>query len=427
MLPRIVKMQTIFQKILILPRKEPKISLQEFASTDRFRSTPLTKTNIASIPVPDSRSITAKSIGIAGVPTLPLEEVPSLPIDTITLPNTLPTPSLLEATAVKPPQQEPEKASSLPLDSKTATIPQLPTRQPQSPKASEQAPPEVTGSEPPPSEAEEQLQSQAASWGSTQYQVRAAEKGFFDALKDSPVVYGPLSTETPGRDLLRPISFFDNEPGVAETPQLGNNRAVNNKNMTSPSKNLGFTSTNTKWGNGGRSGDRDSFISPFRSTFGEGGQSPPGTAFTPFRAFATPESSPKRATQRMLNPLTFSSLNEPTQQPETSTKKMVKFGFGLLDDEDEDEDEPTDGSFGSGFSPVGVRIPGQQGMEEGQQLVETVMGFMGGGVWDIDEELRKMSNTPDATASTPGTGRKGKGRESSAKKRRFFARKTEGV
>lgn len=140
----------------------------------------------------------------------------------------------------------------------------------------------------------------------------------------------------------------------------------------------------------------------------ESGESPPGTAFTPFRAFATPESSPK-ASQREFSPLTFSPLKT-GQCP--STKKSVKFsgGFGLLDDDE--EETLSDGEF----SPLKLREMGQQGGSE-EGLVEEVMEFMGGGVWDIDEELRKMAG---ATSKVKGPER---GRGNSVKKRRLYTKR----
>lgn len=281
--------------------------------------------------------------------------------------------------------------------------------------------PETTDPELSGSGAEEPLQSQAASWQNTQHQLLAAQKGFFDALQDSPVVFSPYDlTETPGRDLLRPISYFDDEPGVGETPRLGNQRIANDENMSSPSKTLAGRGAGFRI-----SGNKDSFITPFKSTFGEGGESPLETAFTPFRAFATPESSPKRTGGTILSPLAFTPMGAPAQRPygATSTaKRSVKFGFGLLDDDD--EEESTIRSFGNGFSPVDFREPGQQGASQAEDLVEQVMGFMGGGVWNIDEELKRMASESTPTASTPGLGEGGgKGKGASARKRRQYEKR----
>lgn len=203
---------------------------------------------------------------------------------------------------------------------------------------------------------------------------------------------------------------------------MGNQRTANDENMSSPSKIL------TSRGAGLRSsGNKDSFITPFKGTFGEGGESPLETAFTPFRAFATPESSPKRTGGTILNPLAFTPMGAPAQQPDGATstaKRSVKFGFGLLDDDD--EEESTIRSFGNGFSPVNFREPGQQGASQAEDLVEQVMGFMGGGVWNIDEELKKMASesTPGRTASTPGLREGGgKGKGASARKRRQYEKR----
>lgn len=175
------------------------------------------------------------------------------------------------------------------------------------------------------------------------------------------------------------------------------------------------------------SGNKDAFMTPFKSAFGEGGISPLGTAFTPFRAFATPESSPKRVGGRILSPLAFTPMGAPTQRPDNATsitKTGENFGFGLLDDDDE---ESTGRSFGSGFSPVNFRDPGQQGESQAEDLVEQVMGFMGSGVWNIDEELKKMASasTPGGKASTSGLGEdgNGKGKGVSARKRRQYEKR----
>lgn len=347
---------------------------------------------------------------------MPLE-TPFQPANMAIPQDTLRTLSLLETATIQLPQSEPEKAHPLSSGSDRNTISHSPTRHSQPLEAYPQTQPGPAGSGPPVSEAEEQPQSQAASWQSTQYQLLAAQKGFFDALQDSPVVFSPYHlAETPGRDLLRPISYFDNEPGVAETPRLDTDRAVNSGIMSSPSKTPAGRSA------GLRSQNKDPFISPFRSTFGEGGESPSGTAFTPFRAFATPESSPKPTGERVLSPLTFTPMGAQTQQLDgiASTAKSVKFGFGLLDDDD--EDGSTGGSFGSGFNPMNFMVPGQQGAGQEEDLVGQVMGFMGGGVWNIDEELKKMASggTPGGTASAFDTGEKRKG--GSTKKRRPYGR-----
>lgn len=196
---------------------------------------------------------------------------------------------------------------------------------------------------------------------------------------------------------------------------------MNNENM-SPYK----TSTD-RFANLRSMGGRDAFISPFKCTFGEGGESPLGTAFTPFRAFATPESSPKRMGERSFSPLDFSpeARAQGSDDVMSTAKKSVKFGFGLLDDDE--EAESTSISFGSGFSPVNFRDPGQQGEGQADDLVEQVMGFMGGGVWNIDEELKKMASgsTPGGTASTSGTGqeRNKNGRGSSTRKKKLYGKR----
>lgn len=331
-------------------------------------------------------------------------------------PRELP-PNTITTQPSQPGSEEPRVPIS--PDSVGKAVPYSPTRHLQQPEAHSQVQPEPTEPAPPGSGAEEPLQSQAASWQNTQHQLLVAQKGFFDALEDSPVVFSPYNlTETPGRDLLRPISYFDNEPGVCETPQLGNHRITNDENMSSPSKTLTGRSAMFR-----SSGNKDAFMTPFRSTFGEGGLSPLGTAFTPFRAFATPESSPKRVEERILSPLALTPMGASTQRPDT--KKGENFGFGLLDDDD--DEELTGRSFGSGFSPVNFRDPGQQGESQAEDLVEQVMGFMGSGVWNIDEELKKMASasTPGGTASTPGPGEggNGKGKGFSARKRRQYEKR----
>lgn len=367
----------------------------------------------------DNISITAETVETVGVPTMSLE-APLRPTSMAIPQDKIQTLPLPDAVATQSPQPENEKTNAPLLpNSDGNTVSHSSALYSQEPKPHSQVQPESTEPEPPISGAEEPLQSQAASWQNTQHQLLAAQKGFFDALQDSPVVFSPHPNETPGRDLLRPISYFDNEPGVSETPQPGNDRTTN-ENM-SPSKYLTDRNANFQ-----SIGGRDTFISPFRSTFGEGGESPLGTAFTPFRAFATPESSPKQAEESLFSPLTFTpeaparGFNDAT----STTKKSVKFGFGLLDDDD--EEEPTSRSFGSGFSPVNFRDPGQQGAGQAEDLVEQVMGFMGGGVWNIDDELKKMAdgNTPGGAASTSEAGEEGnrKGKGSSARKRLYGKR-----
>lgn len=352
---------------------------------------------------------------------MPLK-VPLRPTSMVIPQDTLQTLPLPETMAIQSPQPENEKTNApLSPNSDGNTVSHSPTLYSQQPKAHSQIQPGSAEPEPPIPGAEEPLQSQAASWQNTQYQLLAAQKGFFDALQDSPVVFSPHLNETPGRDLLRPISYFDNEPGVSETPQPGNDRTTD-ENM-SPSKYLTDRNANFQ-----SIGGRDAFISPFRSTFGEGGESPLGTAFTPFRAFATPESSPKQAGERHFSPLTFTP-EAPAQifnGSTSTTRKSVKFGFGLLDDDD-DEEESTSRSFGSGFSPVNFRDPGQQGAVQAEDLVEQVMGFMGGGVWDIDDELKKMAggSALGETASTSRAGEEGngKGKGSSARKKRLYGKR----
>lgn len=337
------------------------------------------------------------------------------------------TPPLPNATTTQPSQLGSEEPRvPIPPDSVKKAVPYSPTRHPQHPETHSQVQPEPSEPAPPPgppsSGAEEPLQSQAASWQNTQHQLLAAQKGFFDALQDSPVVFSPYNlAETPGRDLLRPVSYFDNEPSVCETPQLGNHRITNDENMSSPSKTLTGRSAMFR-----SSGNKDAFMTPFKSTFGEGGLSPLGTAFTPFRAFATPESSPKRVGGRILSPLAFTPMGAPTRRLDGATsiaKKGENFGFGLLDD----DEESTGVSFGSSFSPVNLRDPGQQGESQAEDLVEQVMGFMGSGVWNIDEELKKMASagTPGGTTSTPGLGEEGngKGKGVSARKRRQYEKR----
>jgi len=238
---------------------------------------------------------------------------------------------------------------------------------------------------------------------STQAQLIAAKKGFFDALNDSPFfLQSKLSTtveETPS--VLRSDSFFNLDASKTPTLSFGGG-----------------------WGNRGKIPGTDS--TPFKTPVPRSswrpsndiqvpGTSPPppastefaqtintlkpstpeGTTFTPFAAFATPNGTPE-PTQKDISPLTFSPLRDVTQHPpgrESNTKPYVKFvGFGLLDE----DETATSLDLGPNISPK----PGQKASDEREDLVKEVMGFMGQQVWDIDEELKKMAGGNQNTKNT---------------------------
>lgn len=77
----------------------------------------------------------------------------------------------------------------------------------------------------------------------------------------------------------------------------------------------------------------------------------------------------------------------------------------MLDDDEEEEGDmvrgvgetstvgeaSTVGIGGGGDADADASAVGKD--DDNNTLLQEVMGFMGGGVWDIDEELRKMAGT----------------------------------
>ncbi|RPB06036.1 hypothetical protein L873DRAFT_1796957 [Choiromyces venosus 120613-1] len=252
---------------------------------------------------------------------------------------------------------------------------------------------------------------------STQTQLMAARKGFFDALNDSPFFpqskLGTMTEETPS--VPRPDSFFNLD--ASKTPTLSFGGGWGNRGKTSDTDSTPFKTPapRSNWKPSGNiqvpgtgspqrpppagTGFAQTIDTPKPST-------PEGTTFTPFSAFATPNGTPE-PTQKDISPLTFSPLRDATQLPPrqgSGAKPHVKFvGFGLLDEDDEDD---TSLDLGSNTSPKF----GQNALEEKEDLVKEVMGFMGQQVWDIDEELKKMAGARGNPSNKPAdVGKKRRG------------------
>ncbi|PWW71938.1 hypothetical protein C7212DRAFT_302531 [Tuber magnatum] len=233
---------------------------------------------------------------------------------------------------------------------------------------------------------------------STQTQLMAAKRGFFDALNDSPFFsQSKLSTmteETPSA--LRPDSFFNID--ASKTPTLSFGGSWGSRRRVTDTDPASFK-TPVPRSNRKPSGDTqppgtDSPPPPLTGV-GFKPSTPEGTTFTPFAAFATPNGTPE-PTQKDISPLTFSPLRDVTQHPpcrESSTKPYVKFvGFGLLD---EGEDATS-----LDLGPNSFPKSGQKAPDDREDLVKEVMGFMGQQVWDIDEELKKMAGGNQSTKNT---------------------------
>lgn len=236
---------------------------------------------------------------------------------------------------------------------------------------------------------------------STQTQLMAAKKGFFDALNDSPFfLESKLSTtaeETPS--VLRSGSFFNLD--TSKTPTLSFGGGWGNRGKITGTDSTPFKTpvprSNWRPSSGiqvpGTSTPPPPGSTGFAQTIGTLKPSTPeGTTFTPFAAFATPNGTPE-PTQKDISPLTFSPLRDVTQQPpsqESNRKPYVKFmGFSLLDE----DEAATNIDLGPNSSPK----LGQRATDEREDLVKEVMGFMGQQVWDIDEELKKMAGGNQST------------------------------
>ncbi|CUS14244.1 unnamed protein product [Tuber aestivum] len=249
---------------------------------------------------------------------------------------------------------------------------------------------------------------------STQTQLMAAKRGFFDALNDSPFFpQSKLSTTTEGTpSVLQPDSFFNLD--ASKTPTLsfggswGNRGKITDTDPTSfktpVPRNRRKTSSDIRVPGANPPPPPPLMGAEFAETVGILKPSTPeGTTFTPFAAFATPNGTPE-PTQKDISPLTFSPIRDATQHPPregSSTKAYVKFvGFGLLD---EDEDATS-----LNLGPNSFPGPGQKAPDDKEDLVKEVMGFMGQQVWDIDEELKKMAKGNQSTKNAD-TGKKRRG------------------
>ncbi|KAI5842891.1 hypothetical protein DFP73DRAFT_527572 [Morchella snyderi] len=324
-----------------------------------------------------------------------------------------------------------------------------------------------------------QIVDQHESWQNIQQDVLVPERGFVEAIQESPAPLRgyPLTAITPGRDLLRPIRFFDDEAqseapintnhfvdsyktggkSPFKTPAMENvqwtvepdellktpgseglvkSHDERNKEETLPKiSNLQWTDQSyeveggtipktpglesVQWSVEPGPREREESppktppsrqLSPFKISFGSEESE---TTFTPFHAFATPESSPKANRQRESSPHGLSTFSIPS-----TCKKSIRFGPSLSVTDGNDESGENDNimSFSNSFSAVlGVEPQGTE------SLLEQVKDFMGEGVWDAVAEAQKIAGS-DTTSTAPME--KGEKKEYiSARKRRALLKK----
>ena len=249
---------------------------------------------------------------------------------------------------------------------------------------------------------------------STQTQLMAAKRGFYDAMVESPFAFRSNlgSPAEAASDVLRPDAFFDDDakrtPGTngSFTGGWGNRgRAVGAEDLLFKTP-APRASNQKSLSNSQEQRRRIPPISPAVSAMETPKllSAPSALTFTPFSAFETPIKTPDSKRKEGISPLTFSPLRDATQPADhhrrsSSAKKSVKFaGFGLLDDGDDDDDD--DGSVdedtassatGSSTRYMDSPKKGQQAEDAKEDLLKEVMGFMGNDLWDIDEELKKMA------------------------------------
>ncbi|KAI5849102.1 hypothetical protein BZA05DRAFT_402215 [Tricharina praecox] len=218
-------------------------------------------------------------------------------------------------------------------------------------------------------------------WQSTQAQLLAAQDGFFNAMADSPIRFDYTTPEGRKKSQLNNSATPDLSWGILPSTMAHPPLQVAPSTIGKPPPSTSPWTASKPPPPAPAPKTPGDFLQdtpvirppPLPATPLSNGftlSAPSTSELTPFGAFATPASLPSSASQ--------SRCGQPAQP-------LLSLSF---ENSPENINSP---------SPSGLSGPSSPSPDDS---VHEMMGIMGSGVWDIDEELRKMAGSSTPTSTT---------------------------